>query len=179
MFNVVSDVVSDSCDFYYRSLPKDTGAAVLRSGVLTFTVAVIRLSVSDNKSLVRPAVAGAVAATASLIHALTQPLFVHMFADDEVKFEREFIKSFFVFSCTYALLNNFSAFKADLVSLTLVFNTVPVHLIKAEFDLAPRLFDFIGANDVAKDVRELYDYVGLGIDKEANSAYYSWLPGPL
>ena len=173
------DTVWTKCQDYYDQIPRDTLPAVGLSLLASFAVNVIYLNrnllMTKNAAEfegVQPAVAALVAGTASLIHALTAPIFDYIFGDNEVKFEREIIKAVCVLSLTYLFLNRIPGIKAHQLAILVFQRTFPSMLFKAEIDLFARFVDAVGARAFGNACRQAATYVGLNVGRNANSTYY-------
>lgn len=173
------ETVWNQCKSYYDDIPQDTFRSVGRSAVVSFTVTLLitsrcfgKFAQGEAVDLARPAIAAVIAATATLIHALTTPLFNAIFGDNEVKFEREILKYVCILSCTYQVLNQVSALKEQLVWLVFM-RTFPPNLILAELDCLPRVVGLFNAN-LADEIRMGFTAFGCGVDKTSNTPCYTF-----
>lgn len=172
------NAVWTKCQDYYDDLPQGTLHSVVRSAFFSFVATLIytpELKPASLAELARPAAAAAVAATASLIYALTTPLFHYIFGDKDVKFEREFIKNIITVTLTGLLFIRFISYqKTHLVGVKF-FGPISANLIKSMLDNTPRFMDWsIGPSQEAQAIRAFFNRYGLGVDPEANSAFYSF-----
>jgi hypothetical protein len=178
MFHAVRQV----CQDYYSEIPKDTLHTIARSALYSFSITFIltnRKNLLDdaNVNFVRPVMAAALGATASLIHALTTPLFNDIFGDNKVRLDRELLKYFFNMTCVYVLWNHLTPYKSHLFTLS-VFNIVPLNVFKSEFDLVPTIIEMGQAlngtqSSVPNEIRRIYGILGINVDLGSNSSYIS------
>ena len=181
--------VSTMCQHYYNEMPKDTFHKVGRSALFSFTVTLIMANpiICKNPAtdfslkLAQPLLTGCIAGTASLIHALTTPLFNAIFGDNKVLLHREIVKWGVNVTCVYLLLDRISPIKTHLFFLTFQ-STIPVNMIKTLFNLEFDFMDWVdqstGATGAPNFLRNILRSIGIDFapDPDANSAYYTYIP---
>lgn len=133
------------CQNYYDNLPSDTIKIAAKSALFSFitSVCIVAITTKPNQpvDLARSALAATIAATATIIHALTQPIFNYLFdqklnsSDSYV----EFIRVLYDIIFTHVLVNNLTAFKINLINTIIPsgenFVILPSNLIRISLDL--------------------------------------------
>lgn len=159
---------------YYEQIPKETCQAIAQSAFLSFSATwlVSKIFFDANVQMIKPIAAGAVAGTASLIHGLTAPFFHKLFGNKEVKYETETLKYFTQLTVVYLLLRPVLAQRVSLLRIIFT-QTLCMNNVKSGFDLFARVLEWINQPAAANKFRHIMAACYLGIDKEANSAYYT------
>jgi hypothetical protein len=101
-------------------MPEQTLQTIGISAVYTFTYHLLTMPVVKGRgyevNLLKPIMAAAAASLASLIHALTTPIFTFIFGDNQVTFCRQGIKSISAILSTDAILSYSSTRRVNLVA---------------------------------------------------------------
>jgi hypothetical protein len=105
-------------------MPVDTYATVCKSAVASFVLGTLFTNSSQTGLIL-----GAVAATASFVHALTTPLFRQLLQKNTLNWQENVVRTVATLALTSCLLNNLTTLRVDLlkgiirtVALSLVFN---------------------------------------------------------
>lgn len=170
------DTISNCIHSYYASLPRNTGAAAARSALYTFTASLLAVNPWGQAiHLTRPLCMGGVAALASLIHALTVPLFNRLFGYDEVKWYQEGIKIVINVTLIHALFKTSAMLKVDWMS-RYVFHKAPLYLFSTTMssfagDLSTLILNWtVGWKDEAFPHHYKQWLRGRGVDFNARSS---------
>lgn len=163
----------NACHYYYDNLPSDTFQTVCKSAIYSYTFSV--LWANDMRkweagiNLALPLASAGVAALASLIHALTTPLFNAVFGDKEVYFHREWIKQFTNMTIKAGVIAYFTSTKVNFV----VHNLGPpsFHLATSLLKCLPDMYDWIGLDDLANQFRTLFRTLHLYPEAGSNAIY--------
>jgi hypothetical protein len=129
---------------------------------------------SGTIPLADPLKRAAIAACASLIHALITPFFNDMFGDDEIIFHREVLKSIVSLSISLPLIQYATASKVELLAqefCQIIFVSSAVSSIRAGFDIG----NFLAPNPLfhAGAINMLRSW-GLYAEAGTNSTYVYW-----
>lgn len=180
---MVFQSIKNVCQAYYNDLPNDTFQTIGKSALFSFTVTLL-LTNSLRKlndapiNFARPLVAAGVAVTASLIHALTTPIFNYIFGDKETKIYREVLKYFINLSCTYLIFNRLTPYKTHAFALN-VFQAWSLNFLKSICEVAPAIIDAVESHllqrqpiigDVIRNI--VLQPLGVKIEQDSNSTYF-------
>ena len=167
---MVLQAIYEKCQDYYDQIPADTLPKMVKSALYTFTVTFIfsKKIPTEPYNLGRPLFAASVASLASLVYALTTPLFNMIFVEERLQFHRECIKQVVNIILTSVLVHYFTATKINVLALPLL-GSLSVNLIKSLFDTIPSVAETWSNDPVfADEIRELYK--NWGIDAPAGTS---------
>lgn len=176
----------EKCQEYYAQIPEDTLPKIAQSALFTFTLTFVfsKNIPTEPYNLGRPLFAAAVASLASLIYALTMPLF-HMIFNGEarddfdgmkshLKLYRELIKQVVNIALTSTLISFWTSYKVNLFALPLV-NGLSFNLILSALDTIPQIAEnFYGNEELGDEIREFYKQIGLDTEEGRSSVFFNF-----
>lgn len=135
-----TDFLQNFCKVIH--FPLDAFEAIAKSGIFSFAISIL-LSKDVQHSLIM----GGVAATASLIHALTRPLFEVVFLtetekkNDQIVFYKEVVVMVLNLGLTQLLVNYLTPFKVNAIGSALLTVTLSLFVngIKLHYKLSNNL----------------------------------------
>ena len=156
--------VNQFCQNYYNQIPSGGLKAVGLSAAVSFaaSVTVITLTTPLNQgptNLSRGVLAAGIACLAAAIHALTNPIFNHLFDNPNNDFNgfEQFLRMTIDISLVHLLINHTTAFKINLMTASNLrggnFIILPNHVFKTAVDMSIRMSNFFGAGSVADGIR--------------------------
>jgi hypothetical protein len=167
--------IKNGCQFYYDHLPHDTMQTIGKSALYSFAGTVILVSGIEKKiNLLLPLTTAAVAALASLIHALINPLFDGIFGDRKINMFREILKALLVDALTSAVFNKLTTGKVNWIALNLI-GPLPLNFLKSYFGLIPAIMDWFDPV-TGGQIRDALRYCGLIAEEGSNSIYITCNP---
>ncbi len=113
---MIVNLIHNGIKSYYMQLPVNTGPSICRSALYSFAASFIILKTNSSRAtanLTRPLVLSGVAATASLMHALTTPIFNYIFENQDMKWTQETFRFIFTFTMIQLALNHPSSSKIN------------------------------------------------------------------
>jgi hypothetical protein len=162
------------CNDYYDQIPPDTLPKVVRSAAYTFTFTCIQSGLSNSSfNLARPLFAAGAASLASLIYALTVPLFNMAYRDNRVLFQREFVKQYVNMALTSLALEYITTGKVNLVAINLL-GSFSCNLMLGIFEMVPTFADWIGDPNAANEIRQGLKYMGLDAVPGSSSVFINF-----
>lgn len=169
------DPVRQACQNYYDQIPSDTIPKIVKSALYTFTATLI-LSRADlaNRTvdLARPLLAAGVAAFASLIYALTSPIFNMAFGDNHIVFHREFIKCLATVSLTSLIVHSLTTSKVNSLSIHLI-TGITINLLKSIPAIIPDMIDWFDGPGQADELRKGFCWLGIDAPPGSSSIFFS------
>lgn len=168
--------IMDKCGEYYVQIPEDTVPKMAKSALYTFTATFVfsKKVPTEPYNLGRPLFAACVAALASLIYALTTPIFNMIFGDDRLLFHREFIKHIVNITLTSLLVSWLGASKINVIALPLL-ESFSVNLAKSFLDIIPLTAESWFHDQVlADEMRELYKQWGIDATPGTSSVFINF-----
>jgi hypothetical protein len=168
------DAITQRCQNYYNQIPADTIPKVAKSALYSFSIGVIYVTTGSVETLdiARPLFHAGVAALASLIYALANPLFNLTFGDREVYLHREILKLSVVSSLTAVSVCCLTASKINLTAIPLL-SLIPVNAMKAYLDLYPIIFGWFNPAFTSR-MRNIYQGWGIQVEKDSSSVFLMW-----
>ena len=169
----IFDAIKQTCQTYYDQLPNDIPRTVCQSAIYSFTISMVfrnlRLGLPEN--LRQPFAAAGIAALASLVHALTTPLFNSLFGDQNVTYFRETLK-YAINGTLVHLLFNSTSYKINLITLQgNFFGIIGINCLKSTIKGFSDFADFLGNPQLANQIRSINRFFSLDIPLGANSTY--------
>lgn len=168
MFNTVQNHFHD----YYTQLPLNTCPSIFRSALYSFSISFILGGVDSRAiQLTRPLMTAGVASTATLIHALTNPVFNYIFENRGVKWHQETIRFIIDITVTSLLASHVTTIKVqELAFEKTAFWFMSTHAARVGVDLAVGL---IGTLDerIATQARNWLGTWGFKFNIEDNPTY--------
>lgn len=160
------ELIKNCCTSYYEQIPQDTLFAIGQSAIYSFS---ITLLLQPSSSLVRPLYSAGLAALATLIYSVTNPIFNHIFQDNKYVSHREVTKYMITMVLTQVLVNTFTPFKvaflkgadSNLPKFFLLSNTV----IKVWLDVYTKMMSLYFGLEFRERVSDMF---GVNI-KDTNS----------
>ncbi len=167
--------VRQKCQNYYDHIPSDTLPKMVRSALYTFGIAFVinQKNFGSPYNMAIPLAAAGMAAVASLIYALTTPIFNMVFGDNRILFHRELIKQLVNISFSSTILNYVTTGKVNLFSLNLL-GGFSCNIILGLFEIAPTFVDWLGATAAANELREEYKYFGIDAEPGSSSVFLNF-----
>lgn len=170
---MIPQALSHACQYYYDNLPPDTFQTVCKSAAYSYTFSLLWRLPSQwagKLNLALPLSLAGVAALASLIYALTTPIFNAMFGDNEVYIHREWIKEMVNMTIRIGIVAYLTITKVNFVA---AFDLGPpsFHLLTSTLKLAPDACDFIGLDFIADNLRSGLRFLHLYPEAGSNSIY--------
>jgi|GEM_PF-2302235 len=158
--------VIQTCRGYYNDIPVDTFQKVVKSALYSFTATSL-LSGWKRDVLVNltpPLFAAGIAALASLVYALTTPLFNAIFENNKIEFRQELVKDFCQLPISCVIINYLATGKASLSAMHIVgIASLTWNLLASVFDIIPSLWDAFGEPRVARKTRWMLSLLGLAV----------------
>jgi hypothetical protein len=137
------------CRTYYHEMPEQTLQSIGISAVYTFTYHLLTMPVVKGRgyevNLLKPIMAATAASLASLIHALTTPIFTFIFGDNRVTFCRQGIKSISAVLLTDAIFGYSSTRRVNLAAFQ-VNRYLAVEVVKAAVSDVISVIDWINTH---------------------------------
>ena len=155
---MVLDAIYDKCQDYWDQIPDDTLPKMAKSALFTFTVTFVfsKKIPTEPYNLGRPLFAAGVATLASLIYALTTPIFNMIFGDDRFQLHLEFIKQVVNIALSSLLISYLTAGKINVLALPLI-GSLSINLIKSLVDFIPFAAEnWFNDPVLADEIREIY-----------------------
>lgn len=179
--------ISSICQSYYNEIPERTLQTIGISAIYSFTFHLLSMPVVKGRgyevNLLRPILAASAAALASLIHALTTPIFRFIFGDNRVYFHRQLMRSLVAILATDAIFNYSTAKKINLIAFQ-VSPHLPVGLMQAALSDAINLVDWVNTQMIVpcfgvnrlqtsgiRIARERFATMGFLPDERSNAIY--------
>ncbi len=165
--------IGDICHYYYDNIPSDTFQTVCKSAIYSYTFSVLLANKpaqwEAGINLALPLASAGVAALASLIHALTTPLFNAIFGDKEVYVHREWIKQFTNMTIKTGIVAYLTSTKVSFVAHNL--GPPSFHLLTSLCKCIPDAYDRTGLNDLADKARAFFRTIHLYPEAGSNAIY--------
>lgn len=164
--------IMQKCYDYYDEIPADTGPKIIKSALYSFTAVWFYHNARQKifHNIERPLMTAGQAALASLIYALTVPLFNYAFGDDRIVYHREVIKMIVIDVLTSVIVNYLTTGKVNLLSIT-VFHGLTWNLILGAFETCADFLDWVGQDGNIS--RDLARKVGLAMVPGSSSVFLS------
>jgi hypothetical protein len=173
---MVFQAIYEKCQDYYDQIPADTLKKMAISAVSTFTVTFIfsKKIPTEPYNLGRPLFAAGVATLASLVYALTTPLFNMIFEEERLQFHRECTKQVVNIALNSILVSYFTASKINVLALPLL-GSLSINLIKSLFDVVPSVAETWFNDPVfADELREIYKDWGVDAPAGTSSVFINF-----
>jgi hypothetical protein len=162
------------CQNYYNHLPANTVRSVGQSALFSFSACFLFVTLPQGNqagqmsNLLRPIVVAGIAALASSIHALMNPLFEFIFGDPQIKAYREGIKWVVVSTLTSIVIARLTNTQFDLRAIQLIL-PLSLNFIRGFWSSIPDSFELFDPD--AFGIRERFESIGLLPTAGSNSIY--------
>jgi hypothetical protein len=170
------DAIKQKCDYYYSQLPNDIFPKVVRSALYSFSVCFISFNQNPPVlfNLGRPLIAAGIASLASLIYALTNPIFNIAFGDNRILLHREFIKSVVNIGISSLLINYVTASKVNIFSIVLIVS-LSINLLLSVSETIPSTLAWL-LNDPhdADELRNWFRWFGIYPEPGSSSVFLNF-----
>ena len=150
---MVLGAIVNTCQEYYRQFPSDTVPKMCKSALYSFTITFVLVrnpQIGDPFNVARPLLAASVASLASLIYALTNPIFNMIFGDKLLRLHREIIKQIVNVTLSSLLIHYSISSKVNLLALPLI-GSVSMNLFKSLFELVPSMVESLFNDETLAD----------------------------
>lgn len=155
---MVLQTIKEKCLDFYDQIPREIIPKIAKSAIYTFVITFVfsKKVANEPYHLGRPLFAAGAAALASLIYAVTTPIFNMIFKDDRLLPHTEFLKQIVNITLCSAIFSYATHRKVNLLSLPLV-GSVSINLIKSLFEIIPLAAEnLFNDKEFAEELRELY-----------------------
>jgi hypothetical protein len=175
---IMFDAISKKCTEYYNQIPSDTFSKMGRSAIYSFSATYLFIrpttkNYPDNFNLSICLVSAGLAALASLIYALTNPLFNMIFGDNRHLVHREFMKWFVNIGISTILFQYATAAKVNLLSVYLLIN-IPSNLFLSAFESIVVFIEWCGDQNEANRMRQAFRSFGLYPEPGSSSSFINF-----